>query len=248
MGVSLVTAVSLYGPKPAPLQRLLESLQATLAGRLGPAFAPYTLEQVHGTLIILAGMPDGSVPGAVLNQYFLEYRGLRTATDFDRVQQLLRRHLTPPLTIRIGGFGPADPVPFSSRGQHLNERSFSAQAGTLVLAGWPVSSLCSAGASRPLDELRRGMTEAGVLHRYHRAPSDIDDDFHLVVGTYAGAERAAVEAAILAVRQDLAREPIEVQVGIDQVRIIASDSPTLAAPRFCARLPVAAAQVAGLYR
>jgi hypothetical protein len=247
MSASLVTVVSLYGQKQGALRRLLESVQSALASRLGTAFRPYPLEQVHGTLVIVSGLRDAAAPGAVLNQYFLEHRGVRRAMDFDRVQQLLCSHLARPLTIRIGGFGPQDPTPFTSRGQHLHERSFSASGGALVLMGWPAASLRSAGTRRPLDDLRRAMTEAGVLHRYHVAPTDVDDDFHLVVGHYADATPDSVQAAVRAIRQQLAQRHVEIEVGLDQVRIIASDSPTLAAPRFNAALPLAASEFARLY-
>ena len=137
--------------------------------------------------------------------------------------------------------------PFTSQGRHLHERSFSARDGALVLMGWPVSSLLSAGRRRPLDELRRSMTDAGILHRYHAAPADVDDDFHLVVGHYAGATPQAVTAAVVAVRRELAGSQIEIEVGLDQVRIIAAQSPTLSAPWFNHALPLAASQIASLY-
>jgi hypothetical protein len=244
---SLVSAVALYGAKPEPLRLLLESVRKIVTARLGSAFEPYSLDQVHGTLIVLSGWPDGQVPGAVTNQYFLEHRGIRRAMDLDLVQELLARQLSPPLQIRIGGLGPADPAPFTSRGQHLHERSFSAQAGALVLAGWPAISLRSAGARQPLDRLRRSMTAAGVLHRYHAAPADVDDDFHLVAGHYRDAAPDSVRAAVVAVRQHLARQPVDVQVGPDQVVLVGSDSPTLARPRFRSALPVPASELARQY-
>jgi hypothetical protein len=242
----LVSAVSLYGPKPGPLRSLLASVQEAAAEHLGAAFAPYTLDQVHGTLVVLTGWREGQ--DGVINQDYLEYRGERRAMDFGRVQAILRAHLTEPITIRIGGFGPDVPEPFASQGRPLRERSFSAQAGALVLVGWPEAALESAGRTRPLDDLRRDVAAAGVLHRYHRAPADVDDDFHLVVGHYADARPERVAAAVSAVSEYLAGHPVHVQVGLDQVRIIASDTPTLAAVRFSSRLPVPAERIAALYR
>lgn len=245
MQSTLVTAVSLYGPKGGPLREALAAIQAMLARNLGAAFAPYSLEQVHGTLIVLSGRRDET--GAVLNQYYLEYRNERRAMNFGRVQQLMRDHLAEPLTIRIGGFGARDQVAFTSRARHLHERSFSAQAGSLVLMGWPAAALESAGQFQPLDNLRRSMTAAGVLHRYYVLPADIDDDFHLVVGHYADTGQDRVTTAVQAVRAYLAGHPVDVQVGLDQVRIIAADSPTLAAARFSSGLPVAPGLLASLY-
>jgi hypothetical protein len=199
-------------------------VQSAVTAQLGAAFVPYSLDQVHGTLILLAGCRDQS--GVVINQHYLEYRDERRPMDFGRALRLLYDHLAEPLTIRIGGFGAFDRLPFTSQGQHLHERSFTARAGALVLMGWPVAALESAGRLRPLHDLRRALTEAGVLHRYHPG---------------------AVAVAVSAVREYLAEHPVELRVSLDDVRIIASDSPTLAAPRFCAGLPLAASQLARLY-
>jgi hypothetical protein len=248
MTAELVSAISLYGRKPEPLRNLLASVQAAAVAHLGPAFVPYDLDQVHGTLVVLTGWRDVDDQGAVVNQCYLEYRGQRRAMDFGRVQEILRERLAEPIAIRLGGFGPDAGEPFASQGRRLHERSFSAQSGALVLVGWPVAALESGGRTQPLEDLRREMTRAGVLHRYHREPSDVDDDFHLVVGHYAGAPPDRVAAAVGAARDYLAGHPVDVQVGLGQVRIIASDTPTLASLRFSSRLPVPPAEIARLYR
>jgi hypothetical protein len=247
VAATLVTAVSLYGPKSGPLRDLLAWVQDTVAAELGGSFAPYRLEQVHGTLVVLSGVPDDRVPGAVLNEYYLERRGLRRAMDFERAVAILQERLARPVPIRIGGFGPDDPLPVTSQGRHLYERSFSARAGALVLMGWPVASLASAGNDRPLDELRREMARAGVLHKYHRHAAAVDDDFHLVVGHYRDARPARVRAAAGVVRAGLRERRTEFDVGADQVRILATDSPDLAAPWFSSALPGAAGRLAALY-
>jgi hypothetical protein len=246
MTAELVSAISLYGPKPDPLRTVLASIQGTAAAHLGAGFVPYTLDQVHGTLVVLTGWRDRE--GTVLNQGYLEYRGERRAMDFGRVQEILRARLAKPMTIRIGGFGHDAPEPFASQGRPLHERSFSARAGALVLMGWPLAALESAGRVQPLEHLRRQMTAAGVLHRYHRTPAAVDDDFHLVVGHYADGPPDRVAAVVNAVRHYLAGHPVDVQVGLDQVRIVASDTPTLAFLRFSSGLPVQPAEVAALYR
>lgn len=244
---TLVTVVSLYGRKDEPLAGLLARVQDIAAQELGVAFRPYPPEQVHGTLIVLGGHRDDD--GGIVNEHYLTYRREHRRMDFELVQRLLLAHLAEPVQIRIGGFGPLDESPFLSQGRPLHERSFWAVGGALVLIGWPVVALASAGRSRPLDALRRAMASAGVLHRYHGAPSDVDDDFHAVVGHYApDVPPGQLAAAVGAVRDFLAGHPIDVQIGLGQVRILAADSPTLAAPWFSSRLPVAASTLAGLYR
>jgi hypothetical protein len=241
-----VSAVALYGPKTGEVRDLLESVQATLARQLGAAFLPYTLEQIHGTLIGLNAVREPAT-GALLSQYCLEHLGARCVMDFERVLQILEKRFSRPLAIRIGGIGPGDDPGFTSQGMHLHERTFSARNGALVLMGWPVSTLTSGGAQRPLDDLRRNMNDANVLHRYHAAATDVDNDFYLVLGHYTDAAESALAEAERAVRRDLEQHPVDVRVGRGQVRIVASDSPTLAPARFAGELPLTADDLVRLY-
>ena len=181
MGSRFISAVAFYGPKTGRLRELLIGVQALIAEHVGAGFRPYTLEQVHATLIALNGVREG---GTIVNEYLLEHAGVRREMDLPRVMDILARRFAAPLRVRIGGFRPDQAVPFSSRGQHLAERTFSVQGEAFVLVGWPADSL--AGAGRPLDELRREMNAAGVLHRYHARADDVDNDLHLVVGHHAG--------------------------------------------------------------
>jgi hypothetical protein len=241
-----VSAVALYGPKTGEVRNLLESVQATIARQLGGAFLPYALEQIHGTLIGLNGVREPAT-GAIMSQYYLEHRGARRVMDFERVLQILAERFSRPLTIRIGGFGPGDEAGFTSQGKHPHERTFSARGGALVLMGWPVSTVTSAGAQRPLDDLRRSMNDANVLHRYHAAATDVDNDFYLVLGHYANAAESTLAETERIVRRDLAHHHVDVLVGRGQVRIVASGSSTLAPARFAGELPLAADELARLY-
>ncbi len=241
-----VSAVALYGPKTGEVRDLLESVQATLARQLGAAFLPYTLEQIHGTLIGL-NAARGPATGALINQYYLEHLGARRVMDFGRVLQILEERFSRPLTIRIGGIGPGALTGFTSQGMHPHVRMFSARSGALVLMGWPVATLTSGGAQRPLDDLRRNMNDANVLHRYHAAATDVDNDFYLVLGHYTDAAESTLAEAERAVRRDLEHHPVDVLVGRGQVRIVASDSPTLAPARFAGELPLAADDLVRLY-
>jgi hypothetical protein len=241
-----VSAVALYGPKTGEVRNLLESVQMTIARQLGAAFVPYTLEQIHGTLIGLNGDREPAT-GVLISQYYLEHRGARRVMDFERVLQILEERFSRPLTIRIGGFSPGDETGFTSQGEHPHERTFSARSGALVLMGWPVSTLTSEGAQRPLDELRHNMNDANVLHRYHAAATDVDNDFHLVLGHYTNTAESTLAETERIVRQDLEHHHIDVRVGREQVRIVAADSSTLAPARFAGELPLAADDLARLY-
>ena len=238
-----ISAVAFYGPKTGRLRELLTGVQALIAEHLGGDFRPYALDQVHATLIALNGVRAG---GTIVNEYLLEHAGERREMDLPRVMDILARRFATPLRVRIGGFRPGQAVPFTSRGQHLAERSFSVQGEAFVLVGWPTDSL--ARAARPVDELRREMNAAGVLHRYHTKPTDVDNDLHLVVGHQAGAPAAALARATAAVRDKLAADPADLAIALSDVTIVAADSHTLAPPVFVSGIPAAAADVLALVR
>ena len=241
VGSRFISAVAFYGPKTGRLRELLTGVQALIAEHVGAGFRPYTLEQVHATLIALNGVRAG---GMIVNEYLLEHAGVRREMDLPRVMDILARRFAVPLRVRIGGFRPDQAIPFTSRGQHLAERTFSVQGEAFVLAGWPADSL--AGAGLALDELRREMNAAGVLHRYHARPADVDNDLHLVVGHHAGAPAGALARATAAVRDKLAADPADLAIGLCDVKIVAADSHTLAPPLYVSGVPAAAAEVLAL--
>jgi len=232
MGSRFISAVAFYGPKTGRLRELLAGVQALIAEHVGPGFRPYRLEQVHATLIALNGVRAGAT---IVNEYLLEHAGVRREMDLPRVMDILARRFAVPLRVRIGGFRPGQAVPFTSRGQHLAERTFSVQGEAFVLVGWPADSI--SGTGRPLDELRREMNAAGVLHRYHARPADVDNDLHLVVGHQAGAPAAALARAAAAVRDKLAADPADLAIGLSDVKIVAADSHTLAPPLYVSGVP-----------
>ena len=241
MASRFISAVAFYGPKTGRLRELVTEVQALIAEHVGAGFRPYTLDQVHATLIALNGVRAG---GTVVNEYLLEHAGVRREMDLPRVMDILARRFAVPLRVRIGGFRPEQAVPFTSRGQHLAERTFSVQGEAFVLVGWPTDSIF--GAGRPLDELRREMNAAGALHRYHARPADVDNDLHLVVGHHAGAPVGALARATAAVRDQLAADPADLAIGLSDVKIVAADSHTLAPPLYVSGVPAAAADVLAL--
>jgi hypothetical protein len=238
VGSRFVSAVAFYGPKSGRLRELVAGVQVLIARHVGDDFLPYTPEQVHATLIALNGVRDG---GAVVNEYMLELAGQRREMDLPRVMDILARRFAPPLPVRIGGFRPDQAAPFTSRGQHPAQRSFSVQDRAFVLVGWPAASI--AGDGRPLDELRREMNGAGLLHRYHARPGDVDNDLHMVVGHHAGAPAAALDRATAAVRELLAGRPADLAIGRADVKIVAADSHTMAPPLFVSGIPADQASV-----
>ena len=241
MGSRFISVVAFCGPKTGRLREFLTGVQALIAEQVGEDFRPYTLDQVHATLIALNGVRVG---GTIVNEYLLEHAGERREMDLPRVMDILARRFAVPLRVRIGGFRAGQAVPFTSRGQHLAERTFSVQGEAFVLVGWPTESIF--GTGRPLDELRREMNAAGALHRYHARPADVDNDLHLVVGHQSGAPAGALARATAAVRDQLAAEPADLAIGLSDVKIVAADSHTLAPPLYVSGVPAAAADVLAL--
>jgi hypothetical protein len=229
------------------VRTLLSSVQLTLARRLGAAFEPYTMDQIHSTIIRLDARRDAAT-GRLVNQAYLDHTGRSRAVDVDRALETIMSHLVPPLLIRLGGQHPDGEPGFTSHGQRPYERMFSSIGGAFVLMGWPLISIETGGKAQPLDDLRRDMNDAHVWHYYHQGADDVENDFHLVVGHHGpGAAAGMVGEAVRDVRNQLSEAVVDVTVGIEQVFIVASDSPTLAPARFVGRLPVARDQLLGLY-
>ncbi|MDQ2813783.1 MAG: hypothetical protein M3Z75_18425 [Actinomycetota bacterium] len=235
-----ISAVALYGPKTGRVRDLLTGVQAMVAEHVGNRFLPYALDQIHATLIALNAVPDPAT-GAIVNEYYLTHQGTAAEMDLRRGMDILAARFAHPLPVRIGGHRQHREIPFTSRGQHLFDRAFSAQGHAFVLVGWPVISLApaagGAGMARPVDDLRRDMNAANLLHRYHVQDTDIDNDLHLVIGHHASAEAGAVARAVGAVREKLAADPADFAIGRGDVKIVAADSPTLAPPLYVSEIP-----------
>ena len=231
-----ITAVSFYGAKDDALAELLSEVQEVIRRRLGSDFLPYTLDQIHGTLVSLSPVVLLE-NGLVLNKHFHDVAGTVTPMDISHALSILQERLGSPYPIRLGGHQPREDPPFLSRGEHPYDRMFSAQGHSLVLVGWPVATIQRGLAEAPLNDLRRAMNEAGIIHLYHESTTDIDNDLHMVVGNYDNVAPETMSVAVDEVRSHLAEHPVDFEMGIKQVTIIAADSPTLAPPIFQGHIP-----------
>jgi hypothetical protein len=247
VGAKFITAVALYGTKKGPLKELLQAVQEIVHRQLGAEFHPYTLDQIHSTLIRLDWFTD-SRTGLAVNTRYYEVIGSADPMVPALALEILRSFGESPHRIRIGGYRPGSQAVFSSHGMHPYDRMFSVRGQAFVLIGWPAATIVDGISAKPLDDLRRKMKDANILHWYHESPTDIDNDFHLVVGHHADAQPVKPREAAEAVREYLAENPVEIDVGIDQVSIIASDSPTLVPAQFIGRIPEDRAMIMGLFR
>jgi hypothetical protein len=114
---------------------------------------------------------------------------------------------------------------------------FSAQGDAFVLVGWTLVTIERGFSQMPLNELRRSMNKTGIMHRYHQSMTDEDNDLYLVIGHHEAAPGNEMAAAVSKVRSYVAEHPIEVDLGIEQVAVIVSESRTLVPTLFTGRIP-----------
>jgi hypothetical protein len=213
---------------------------------LGSKFLPYTIEQIHGTLIGLDAVRDPAT-GFLIHERYHDVTGTVTPMIPALALDILSLSLMRSCRIRIGGCQPDSPVKFVSHGQHPYERMFSVQGPAFVIIGWPVATINHGVSDQPLDSIRRGMNKAGIMHRYHESSTDVDNDLYLVVGHHHGAAAGDIAAAVASVRTYLAGNPAEIDLGIDQVTVVAAHSPTLSSPRFTGKIPADTAEILKLF-
>ena len=244
MGSRFISAVAFYGPKTGPLRELLAGVQALIAEHVGEDFRPYSLEQVHATLIALNGVRDPET-GAIVNEYLLAHAGVRRQMDLPRVMDILARARPHAGAYRRLPAGPGGALhqPGAAFG-----RTGLLRAGPSVRAGGMAGRLARRGrrSQEPLDDLRREMNAAHVLHRYHVQAADVDNDLHLVVGHHAGAPPGALARATAAVRDKLAADPVDLAIGLADIKIVAADAHTLAPPQYVGDIPAAEATLLAL--
>jgi hypothetical protein len=208
-----LTLVSFYGRKPPLLERLICDIQEQL-GSVEKSFSSYTIDQVHGTVIGLEGIPTN---GGILSEYFLKYRRESRVIDFDRLLEIVRTTDLLPLDIQVGGFKAGTEYGFRSRREHPHVRSFSIQDVAAICVGWPLDA---ANASR-LDSLRRRLQQANVLHKYHRRPADVDNDMFFVLGRFARPLDELTQSRIeRCVRQFLAARACVIPLRADDLSIV----------------------------
>jgi hypothetical protein len=215
-----VSLVSFYGEKPLELCRLIEKLQTRLANHplLQDNFAPYQLEQVHGTII---GCEGCKTDAGVVNQWFKQHRQVDKYVDFAGLINYFQHQADFPLTIRFGGYDRQMNFDFRSRDQHLYERSFqlqSANSQTIpVLIGWSWRDNIVTGE---IDRLRRHLQNFNLLHKYHATINAIDNDFYLRLGTINAQLIPQINAIAVDLRDFLAATPLSIPLSLKNLAFV----------------------------
>jgi hypothetical protein len=193
-------------------------IQAELVNRLGDAFAPYAQGQIHATLVGLEGYRTET---GILNSSLFDTTGSTHPMDLEGLFHFLLNTPILPLNIRIGGFHRSEAYPFTSRGQHPYARSFTLRGSEAVVIGWPVNK---DRYPMSLDRLRRSCIDYHVMHKYHQAADDIDNDLFLVLGRLrqdclTPDEYAAAQNAIRGLLSS--HQPLDVAIGVETLSIVA---------------------------
>lgn len=218
-----LTLVCHYGDKPTPLAQLLGMLVDLLQQRWGTAFEPYSIKQMHATLI---GLETELVDGLRVNRWFWKHRGERRVPDPEQLGSVLETTPRLPLRVRFGGFEAQGSYSFTSRGHPPYQRSFQCQGDQVVLMGWPERD---GSFPRTLAELRHEFESAQLLHKYHADADDHDNDLFLVLGRIDRSQPLGVhpEAVEVEVREWLARTPTSVAVDREALTLVAYSDPGL---------------------
>lgn len=234
-----VTLVSIYREKNRDLTALIARCQELVIQAIGSAFTPYDLQQIHATII---GLERYRAPA--YNANFLKHRGRLVEMDFAGFLAYLRACSQIPFKVQLGGFANLD-YPFTSRGTRPYERSFSIQDDKVVLMGWPVHREHSPGpiprqpAGGPpdgrvypatLDIIRRAAQAFGVLHSYHRAVNDVDNDLFCRIGVIeTKALTTARKSALEARGRQLMSQwpPLIIEIGLENICIAAYEDDRL---------------------
>jgi len=219
-----LSLVSHYGKKSDSVSDLIVMLQDRLSGTLGFAFKPYGIEQVHGTIIGLEGVPSDK---GIINRWYLDNQQEERIVDTEKLIRFIQSDKIEDIEIKIGGWEPHAHYDFYSNSQHPYMRSFSIQGEIAVAMGWPFDS---GQYSERLYKMRKRFEEINVLHKWNKHDYR-DNDFFFVIG------RVLKKYADPLVFQQLANEIRILLSGVDERIIIGKDTISLVA-YVDARLPL----------
>lgn len=213
-----VTLVAYYGEKPPLIAKLIQDTISELSNLLGSSFCPYSLQQVHGTII---GLEGRRADKCIINTNYAQIRNELRSLDLNAALQILKDESLLPFEVTIGGFSDGEQYSFTSRGVVPYLRSFSLQGRYAVAMGWPYSN---GEYTQSIDKLRRAFNSTNVLHKYHDSPNSMDNDFFFVLGNVVkeNIDLIQLEDAQSHLRSFLAAyKPVRVPISRDDLRVVA---------------------------
>lgn len=220
-----VSLVSFYGNKATEFCAWIRTYQDELGRGLEAAFRPYALGQVHATIIGLEGCRQGN---QVRNISYRQNRNQMQSMDLAGLLKWLQQEDFPHFRVQLGGFRDGTDYGFTSQGQSPYRRSFSIREEIAVAMGWPVAENQTYPPS--LDQCRRQFNALGILHKWHRQPDDVDNDFFLVLGRVdrTRVSNDQVQWVETTIREQLSRaKPLLLTVDRASVAIVSYGDPQL---------------------
>ena len=218
-----VTLISLYGNKPENLETRIRECQDFLTKRIGVAFRPYDIRQVHATIIGL----ERCIGSAMQNLNFWKKKSDISKMDLAGLLNYFREAFAKGIEVQIGGFKNRD-YGFISRHSIPYIRSFSIQGDKVVVMGWPV---CEAEYPDTLDEIRRVCQDYNVLHSYHDPVKTdrVDRDLYFRIGlvdpeAFSFAVGSKIESEL---REKLAENTTKITIRSEDLYIAAYTDDTL---------------------
>lgn len=213
-----VTLVAYYGDKPPLITKLISDAINKISRRLGQGFVPYSLQQVHGTIIGLEGRRAGK---HIINTNYAKLQNERRSVDLKAAFQILKKKSLLPIEVTMGGFIDGGPYSFTSRGAVPYMRSFSVQGTNTVVMGWPY---INGKYTKSLDKLRRAFNAVNILHKYHASPTSEDNDFYFVLGNIVNEKVDQIQ--LLEAQGHLrsyfaSLKPVSIPISCDCLRVVA---------------------------
>ncbi len=221
-GKATLSLVAYYGDKPPEIETMIREAQEILQSRLPFAFRKYDVRQVHATLVSLEGHKTEK---GIVNANYNQFHHDRRIIDFSKAFKLLKDPDFLPFKVIVGGYKERDDYPFTSRGTHPYQRSFSIQGDIAVAMGWPRDGK---GYPPVLNRLRRAFSSANILHKYHRTADDTDNDFYFVLGNVIleKTSKPALQSTHERMIEFLScRDSLTVNVAREYLRVIAYTDP-----------------------
>lgn len=172
--------VSYYGKKNEQFAAYLNSIQEIIVQEIGNAFLPYSLEQIHGTIIGLEMEKSGH---QFKSKWCEKNQKHSEPVNLKKLDEILASD-APVKNIKFGGFKKEVEYGFTSWNRHPYDRAFSIQGNTMVINGWPVEKITGSWQVKPiLYQWRKTLESCHLCHKWHNGQNQ-DNDLFMVVGRF----------------------------------------------------------------
>jgi len=225
--------VSFYGRKNTTLHKYLEQVHSLIYSHLKDAFYPYSIEQIHGTII---GLETEKIGDQSYSKWCLQNNIQKGPINKKGLLKCLQEDI-PIQNIRIGGFKPGIDYGFLSRENQPYHRSFSTQGNTMVLNGWP--GYLKNGQWMVTNDLyrwRNQMETFNFCHKYNTLGNQ-DNDLFMVLGRFNSDKITVkiVDELSNSLRDIISKKQIIIPLNFSDISVVEYKEPELplASTRIC---------------